>query len=409
MSTEYYVAVSKTQSVDDYINDLQSNKIQFERLKRFKRLLKITLQDKQQIPQKEKLATFDQCDQQIEGSSFPEVEMSGSYNETKINRSLVEDTKNKVKNMFSVQSNTDSQRIKFNPSNIEQSDNWGLGRICQKKNSFNRFPYKSTFKYSATGHNVDVYVVDSGVDDHPDLQDRVSSLYGNPGDQNGHGTHVATTVAGKKFGVAKEARIQAVRVLGANGSGSNRSIVEGLDSVLEHHQDKNDKINSVVNMSLGGRGSTGGPIATAVDELIENGIPVVVAAGNDNFDLGRPVDYVPAEVERAITVGATTIKDTKARFSNYGEIVDIWAPGHKIIAGYPNERISMLSGTSMASPIVAGVVALMVTGSNKTNGYAEVRQLRDTLVQESFSNQISFGSPNEEKSPNRLLSAVFLR
>lgn len=444
MPVPHIVALNKRTSVQQYTEELRKAGIKYDPMKRFKRILKVWVDDRSKLPSPDRIAVVSKADEFVEGQALPEPEAKGNYDgdvvvldhaprftpqsddddffliaifKKLINAILgifgLDDDDDDKKDKHDPGNNdeqpsdgqqTKEQRISFDINNKKSSDNWGLGRIGRRDNDFDgHWPYKSNYKYGATGDRVDAYVVDSGVDNHPDLEGRINWLFGPKGDDNGHGTHVATTVAGKRFGVAKQAYVHAVRVLGSNGSGSWQTIIDGLDAVLEHHQDKANDKPSVVNMSLGGQASKTGPLAAAVDELIENGVVVVVAAGNDNFDLGRPTDYVPAEVEPAITVGATTLLDSRAGFSNYGEILDIWAPGHSIVAGFPNGQIAALSGTSMASPHVAGAVALMLQGTNKATNRVEAKKTRDVLVEQATDGKITWDDPAQSKSPNRLL------
>lgn len=208
-------------------------------------------------------------------------------------------------------------------------------------------------------------------------------------DCNGHGTHVASTAAGAIYGVAKQATVHAVRVLNCSGSGANSGVIAGVDWVAA-----NAVAPAVANMSLGGSNSTA--LDNAVDSAIDAGITFVVAAGNDNLNA---CNGSPNRVPAAITVSATTNADAKASYSNYGSCLDIWAPGSNITAAsYSNNTgTRVLSGTSMASPHVAGAAALVLgRGTNPTPA-----QLRDILVGEATANVLTgnLGSG----SPNRLM------
>lgn len=409
----YIVAVNKRSSIDKYCKELKSKGITFERMKRFKRLLKVTCDDPNRLPSQDRITSINAFES-VEGDALPVAESIDQYDPTpptkqsafkKVTEKLFgakQTTQSSINDLGTIQS-VQKQQITFSKNNASKSDNWGLARISRKQNDFkNKYPYKSDYKYKVTGENVDVYVVDSGVDDHPELEDRLTHLFGNKGDDNGHGTHVATTIAGKKYGVAKDASVYNVCVLGDNGVGSPNVIIDGLEAVLEHHQDKENDRPSVVNMSLGGQASKNGPMAAAVDELVENGVIVLASAGNDGVDLGKPTEYIPAEVESAITVGAITISDDRANFSNWGEAVDIWAPGHQIVAGYPNNQIGSMSGTSMATPIVAGIVAQLVSKEGKFTSRTQVREIRQQLIENAVDDKVKWINKRESISPNHL-------
>ncbi|GAU69471.1 putative peptidase S8 family protein [Streptomyces sp. NBRC 110611] len=234
---------------------------------------------------------------------------------------------------------------------------WGLDRIDQKS-----LPLDRSYTYPKNaGKTVTAYVIDSGVRiTHQDFGGRASYGYDAVDhdniaqDDNGHGTHVAATVAGKKYGVAKNAKIVAVRVLDGLAKGTTEQIVAGIDWVTQHAAKP-----AVANISI-----TGGAdpvVDQAVQRSIASGITYVVAAGNDNKDAAG---YSPARVREAITVGATTKGDARYELSNYGSTVDIFAPGSSITSAWGSSDRAFLadSGTSMAAPHVAGAVALYLAG-----------------------------------------------
>ncbi|MGA1699407.1 MAG: S8 family serine peptidase, partial [Ilumatobacteraceae bacterium] len=210
------------------------------------------------------------------------------------------------------------------------------------------------------------YIIDTGVlGSHVDFGSRVASGFdaisgGNGwGDCNGHGTHVAGTVGGSTYGVAKSTTIVPVRVLDCGGSGTISGVIAGLDWVAGQHV---AGTLAVANMSLGGGASSS--LDSAVNNLISRGVTVVVAAGNSGADA---CNYSPARVPNAITVGATTSSDSRASYSNFGTCVDVFAPGSSVTSAWytSSTATAVLSGTSMASPHVAGIaaVALAVNGS----------------------------------------------
>jgi subtilisin family serine protease len=201
--------------------------------------------------------------------------------------------------------------------------------------------------------------VDTGVDiTHSEFEGR--AVWGanfadsNDIDCQGHGTHVAGTIGSKSFGVAKKTNLIAVKVLGCNGSGSYSGVLKGLEYVINKHRASNRT--SVVNMSLGGPKSD--IINKAIDNLVAAGIHVIVAAGNENVDA---CNTSPANNKNAITVAATTKDNKKAYFSNFGICVNILSPGTEILSTIPGDKTKVMQGTSMASPMVAGVFALILT------------------------------------------------
>jgi subtilisin family serine protease len=228
---------------------------------------------------------------------------------------------------------------------------WGLDRIGQRG-----LPFNSRYTYATTGAGVNVYIVDTGIRrTHNQFGGRAFSGFAaiNDGrgtnDCNGHGTHVAGTVGGSTYGVAKGVRLFAVRVLGCNGSGSTSGVIAGVDWVTANHIKP-----AVANMSLGGGISNA--LDTAVRNSIAAGVTYSIAAGNSGINASNTS---PARVSEAITVGSSTASDARSSFSNYGSVVDIFAPGSSIPSAWhtSNSATRTLSGTSMAAPHVAGVAA----------------------------------------------------
>ncbi|ARG37563.1 S8 family peptidase [Acinetobacter baumannii] len=271
----------------------------------------------------------------------------------------------------------------------QSNPDWGLDRIDQKA-----LPLNSTYSYLQTGSGTTAYIVDTGIlSSHQEFSGRVLSGYtaisdGNgTTDCNGHGTHVAGTVGGTTYGVAKNVNLVPIRILGCDGSGASSNVIAGLDWIL-----KNGKKPAVVNMSLGG--ATSSSLDSAVENLYNNGYVMVVAAGNSNTDA---CTSSPARVSKAITVAATDNTDTRASYSNYGSCVDIFAPGSQINSSWigSNTATKILNGTSMATPHVAGVVAEML----QSTPTASPQTISTNLLNQASSNVVKKPSG----SPNRLL------
>ncbi len=211
-------------------------------------------------------------------------------------------------------------------------------------------------------------------------------------DCNGHGTHVAGTTGGTTYGVAKQVTIHPVRVLSCSGSGSNSGVIAGVDWVTANHVKP-----AVANMSLGGSASSA--LDTAVSNSISAGVSYAIAAGNSN---ANACNYSPARVSSAVTVGATTNTDARSSFSNYGSCLDIFAPGSNITSAWytSSTATNTISGTSMASPHVAGALALYL----QTNPTASPSTATQALISNSTANKVTSAGTG---SPNRLLYSVF--
>ena len=234
---------------------------------------------------------------------------------------------------------------------------WGIDRIDQRN-----LPLSKSYSYDTTASNVTAYVIDTGMlITHSDFGGRARhgrDTVDNDNDAtdcNGHGTHVAGTVGGSSYGVAKGVRLVAVRVLNCSGSGSTAGVIAGIDWVTA-----NAVKPAVANMSLGGGVSTA--LDNAVTASVNSGVSYSVAAGNDN---ANACNSSPARVPGAITVGATTNADARASYSNYGSCLDIFAPGSGITSAWYSGTTASntISGTSMATPHVTGAAALVLAGS----------------------------------------------
>ncbi|WVR04631.1 hypothetical protein IAU60_001642 [Kwoniella sp. DSM 27419] len=258
----------------------------------------------------------------------------------------------------------------------ERGAPWGLARISHREHlSFGTF---TQYVYNAHGgEGVTAYVIDTGINvDHVEFEGRAKwgkTMPKNDVDKdgNGHGTHCAGTIASNKYGVAKKANLVAVKVLGSNGSGSMSDVVGGVLWAAEQAAaekaaaekelaatGKTKYKGSVANMSLGGGKAKS--LDDAVNAAVEAGLHFAVAAGNDNKDA---CGYSPAGAEKAVTVGASTLNDERAYFSNHGKCVDIFAPGLNILSTWNggNQSTNTISGTSMASPHICGLLAYLVS------------------------------------------------
>lgn len=272
---------------------------------------------------------------------------------------------------------------------------WGIDRIDQRA-----LPLNGTYNYNYTGAGVTAYIIDTGIlTNHSEFGNRATSGYDAVDgalpatDCNGHGTHVAGTVGGATYGVAKGVSLVAVRVLDCAGSGTTTGVIAGVDWVTSNHTTGA----AVANMSLGGGLSTA--LDTAVANSIADGVTYAIAAGNSNRDACK---YSPARVPTAITVGATTNTDARASYSNYGACLDIFAPGSSITSAWytSTTATNTISGTSMATPHVAGAAALY-KGANLG---ATPQQVRDALVNNSTLGVVGNEGRN---SPDKLLYTLF--
>ncbi len=269
---------------------------------------------------------------------------------------------------------------------------WGIDRIDQRA-----LPLSTTYTYNNTGAGVTAYIIDTGIlTTHTQFGGRATSGYDAVDgalpatDCNGHGTHVAGTVGGSTYGVAKGVNLVAVRVLDCAGSGTTSGVIAGVNWVTSNHTGTNP---AVANMSLGGSASTS--LDTAVANSIADGVTYAIAAGNNNK---RACNYSPARVPTAITVGATTNTDARASYSNYGTCLDLFAPGSSITSAWytSTTATNTISGTSMATPHVAGVAALYL----QSNPSAPAATVASALVANATSGVVTSAGTG---SPNKLL------
>jgi len=291
------------------------------------------------------------------------------------------------------------QSIEADVMEIEQTTQsgatWGIDRVDQRA-----LPLSGTYSYTSSGAGVTAYIVDTGILlGHREFGGRAVKGFdaitagGDAQDCNGHGTHVAGTVGGATYGIAKAVKLVSVRVLNCGGGGTASAVIAGIDWITHNHAP-----NSVANMSLGS-GGISQSLDNAVAASIASGVTFVLAAGNTQVDACRGS---PARVPAGITVGATDATDTKASFSNFGSCVDLFAPGVNIVAAWHTSTtaIHTISGTSMAAPHVAGVAALYLA----THPGATPQQVRDALVGNAITGAVKNGGTG---SPNTLLFSSY--
>jgi aqualysin 1 len=272
---------------------------------------------------------------------------------------------------------------------------WGLDRIDQADR-----PLDTQYHFNYTGSGVNAFIIDTGIrPDHVEFTGRLLAVAGidtvgdgnGTSDCNGHGTHVAGTVGGATWGVAKGVSLIPVRVLNCSGSGSWSGVIAGIDHVA------NSPLRpAVANMSLGGGASAS--VDAAVAGAVAKGVTMVVAAGNSN---ANACNYSPARAPSAITVGATTSSDARASYSNYGSCLDIFGPGSSITSAWYTSAsaTNTISGTSMASPHVAGVAALALAANTAASPAAIAAFLTDNAT-------INRISSTGTGSPNRLVYSL---
>jgi len=274
---------------------------------------------------------------------------------------------------------------------------WGLDRTDQRS-----LPLNNSYTHDYTGTGVTAYIIDTGVlATHSQFGSRVGSGYTSISDGrgttdcNGHGTHVAGTVGGSTYGVAKSVSLRPVRVLDCQGSGTNSGVIAGVDWATGNHASGTP---AVANMSLGGGVSSA--LDTAVNNSINDGISYAVAAGNDNG--ANACNGSPSRVPAALTVGSTTSTDARSSFSNIGSCLDLFAPGSSITSAWytSTTATNTISGTSMATPHVAGVAALHL----QANPSASPASVSSAIVDNATIGVVTGAGTG---SPNRLLHSLF--
>lgn len=278
----------------------------------------------------------------------------------------------------------------------QSNPTWGLDRVDQSN-----LPLDNAYTYNFDGSGVRAYIIDTGIrTSHAEFGGRASAGFdafgGNGQDCNGHGTHVAGTVGSNAYGLAKNVTLIGVRVLNCSGSGSNSGVIAGVDYVTQQKQ-SNPSIPMVANMSLGGGASTA--LDNAIRNSVAAGVTYAVAAGNENQNA---CNVSPARVGEALTVGSTTSSDNRSSFSNYGTCVDLFAPGSSITSTWStsNTAINTISGTSMASPHVAGAAALYLDENPSASPATVFSAITNSATSGVVGNRGS-------GSPNLLLNSLF--
>jgi len=275
----------------------------------------------------------------------------------------------KLKENPSVEYITQDAQVQAHDWQSESGAPWGLGRISHTTKGNTTYVYDST-----GGEGVCAYVIDTGIfTAHPEFEGRAEWLENFTGDGDdtdgyGHGTHVAGTIGSKTYGVAKKSTLLAVKVLDASGSGTFAGVIAGIDFVATDSQTRSCPAGSVANMSLGGGKQQ--TVNDAVAAAVAAGVFFAVSAGNSNVDAKNTS---PASEPSAFTVGATDINDAKASFSSFGPIVDGWAPGVNVLSTWNNGGTNTISGTSMASPHVAGLAAYLLAYEGLTTAAVGAR------------------------------------
>lgn len=265
---------------------------------------------------------------------------------------------------------------------------WHLDRVDQRA-----LPMNSAYSYTTTGAGVHIYILDTGIRyTHADFGGRANAVYDNIGDGqngndcNGHGTHVAGIAGSSTYGVAKNSLIHSVRVIPCNGYGQISNLLSGVNWVTA-----NRVLPAVANISLTAGGSSPA-LETGISNSIAAGVTYTIASGNQALDA---CGYTPARVPNALTIGATSDTDSRAPYSNYGSCVDLFAPGHSITSlSFANDTDTRtLSGTSMAAPVIAGAVALYLSGNPTANPSTVANTIRASATSGIVTN-IDTSSPN---------------
>ncbi|KAK2592734.1 Cuticle-degrading protease [Conoideocrella luteorostrata] len=258
---------------------------------------------------------------------------------------------------------------------------WGLSRISHRQRGADTYSYDDS-----AGEGTCAYVIDTGVEDtHPEFEGRAqlirSFIDGEDADGNGHGTHVSGTIGSRSYGVAKKTQIYGVKVLSDQGSGSTSGIIAGMDFAIEDSKQRSCPKGVVANMSLGGGRSQS--LNDAAAQMIQSGVFLAVAAGNDHRDASG---FSPASEPTVCTVGSTDSSDSLSSFSNYGQVVDILAPGSNILSTWLGGGTNTISGTSMATPHIVGLAAYIAGLEGFPGAQALCERLQNLATRNAISN-----------------------
>ncbi|KHN96324.1 Subtilisin-like serine protease PR1A [Metarhizium album ARSEF 1941] len=258
---------------------------------------------------------------------------------------------------------------------------WGLGRISHREKGSTAYRYDDS-----AGEGTCVYVIDTGIEtSHPQFEGRAtwlkSFIDGEDEDGHGHGTHCAGTIGSRDYGVSKKTKLFAVKVLDDQGSGSYSGILSGMDYVAQDSKTRDCPNGHFASMSLGGGYSAS--VNKGAAGLVSSGVFLAVAAGNDNRDAKNTS---PASEPTVCTVGATASDDNRSTFSNYGKVVDIFAPGTGILSTWIGGQTNTISGTSMATPHIAGLAAYISGLKGRSNPEDLCKTIQDTSTKKAIRN-----------------------
>lgn len=278
----------------------------------------------------------------------------------------------------------------FSISEVQEGAPWGISRLSSQEPGGNTYTYDSS-----AGEGTCAYIIDTGIEaDHPDFEGRAEFLEnfttdGKDTDGHGHGTHVAGTIGSKTYGVAKKTKLFGVKVLDSSGDGTTSAVLAGMGFVGSNSAEQDCPNGVVVNMSLGGSKSQS--INSAAAAIVGAGLFLAVAAGNEAVDASNSS---PASEESVCTVGATTSVDSLASYSNFGPIVDILAPGSSILSTWIGNSTNTISGTSMATPHIAGLAAYLL-GMGATSDPVELCSYISSTALDGVVSGVPNGTVNE--------------
>lgn len=274
-------------------------------------------------------------------------------------------------------------KVSINSLTSQSAAPWGLARISSRESGATEYKYDET-----AGEGTYAYIIDTGIYiDHPEFGGRAEFGHNfvedadtaNATDDNGHGTHVAGTTGSETYGVAKKTNLIAVKVLGADGSGATSQVIAGIQWAVDDATSKDRIGKAVGNISLGALRLLSSSVNTAAAAAVEAGLFLAVAAGNADLDANL---YSPASEPTVCTVGATDINDERASFSNYGSVVDVFAPGVNITSLWNNGSVATISGTSMATPHITGLGAYLLSLEGDRDPIALCERIQELATQD---------------------------